>query len=284
MILHDRFFYLEIDNLWRIRKIAAIGSFAILYLICPCVTNAQTSVHIAILGDSNTWLGGDECDKPQGWTYWLCEQLKPASCHSYARSGATWTHTSATKRNVWEYTEKISDDNVIFNQICRLQEAVEIGSQPLPQMVIIAAGTNDAWFTQKRPKALDILSDNITKHATNGFTDLPPNEMLTLADAVMYDCELLQNSFPKSSIVFLTPMQSTAVSAGKICAVSDILEGVAQQVSAEVIRMDKESCVRSNQEKEHHLYTYDGTHTNEKGACRNGYYIAQQLSTMLQQK
>ena len=25
--------------------------------------------HVVVLGDSNTWLGGDECDNEKGWTF-----------------------------------------------------------------------------------------------------------------------------------------------------------------------------------------------------------------------
>lgn len=271
------------SSLWRKAGFAVIGYILILYLFFPCVTYAQEATHIVVLGDSNTWLGGDECDKPQGWTYWLCEQLKPMSCRSYARSGATWTHTVATRRNVNEYTEKLGDDNVVFNQICRLQEAAEVGKQALPHLIIIAAGTNDAWFSHKRPKVFDMPSDDIAKNSGTSFTDLHPNEVLTLADAIRYDCELLKKSFPEASIILLTPMQSTAVPTEKISAVSDIIVSVAQNMGAEVIRMDKESCVRREQEKKHYQYTYDGTHTNEKGACMNGYYIAQRIGAFLQQ-
>ena len=260
-----------------------IGTFIVVFLLVlsyahPTMAYAQASVHIALLGDSNTWLGGDECDKPMGWPYWFCEQLKPASCRSYARSGATWTHTAATKRNTKEYTEKLSDDNVIYNQVCRLQEAVKDGRQPPPQLIIIAAGTNDAWFSQKRPHVFDFPSDNTTKN----ITDRQPNDVLTLAEVVRYNCELLQKDFPESRILLLAPMQSTAVATNKINAVSDIIETVAKQMGAEVIRMDKESCVRRNQEAKRRQYTYDGTHTNEKGAQQNGYYIAQKVNALLQ--
>ena len=52
---------------------------------------AQSVMHVVILGDSNTFIGGDQCDKPQGWNKWFKELANPLSCRSYARSGATWT-------------------------------------------------------------------------------------------------------------------------------------------------------------------------------------------------
>ena len=55
---------------------------------------ANDSTHVAILGDSNTWLGGDQCDQPRGWNKWFKDYFAPASCRSYARSGATLTNTA----------------------------------------------------------------------------------------------------------------------------------------------------------------------------------------------
>ena len=91
----------------------------------PDAARAQQQLHIAILGDSNTWLGGDECDNQKGWNKWFKDILQPASCRSYARSGATWTHTTKTKRDTKENIGKLGKDNVIFNQVMRLKEAYD---------------------------------------------------------------------------------------------------------------------------------------------------------------
>ena len=92
---------------------------------------AGDSLHVVILGDSNTWLGGDGCDKAQGWNKWFRDAFQPATCRSYARSGATWTNTPETRRNTQENIGVLGNDNVIYNQICRLEEAINNGSQNL---------------------------------------------------------------------------------------------------------------------------------------------------------
>ena len=261
-----------------------IASLLILCALLPRVMCAQTSVHIAILGDSNTWLGGDECDQPKGWNYWFCKQLKPTTCHSYARSGATWTPTTATRRDVQEYTEKLGDNNVIYNQVCRLQEAVEEGRQPLPRLIIIAAGTNDAWFTQRRPHVFDIPAAEAQSLPLQNLTNRQPNEVLTLAEAVTYNCQLLQQLFPQAHLLLLTPMQSTAVPTDNIVRASDIIEACARPLQAAIVRMERESCVCREREQKQHRYTYDGTHTSEEGAHKNGDLIAQRVIQLLCQK
>ena len=95
-----------------------------LFAVLPIRMYAESldSLHIAVLGDSNTWLGGDDCSQPRGWTTAFVRALHPASCRSYARSGATWTHTSATSCRPKAYTERLADDNVIFNQMVRMAD------------------------------------------------------------------------------------------------------------------------------------------------------------------
>lgn len=116
---------------------------------------AQSVMHVVILGDSNTFIGGDQCDKPQGWNKWFKELAKPLSCRSYARSGATWTHTSNTVYDIEENTGVLSDNNVIYNQVNRLlKETGEEKTQPTPDLILIMAGTNDLWFASKRRRTL----------------------------------------------------------------------------------------------------------------------------------
>ena len=218
--------------------------------LMPTITVGQ-NVDVVILGDSNTWIGGDDCDQPQGWNKWFKDVFQPTTCKSYARSGATWTHTPLTKRNTQENTDVLSDDNVIFNQICRLEEAVDSGIQPLPTLIIIMAGTNDAWF---RPQSLDTTLDSI----------------------VTADCGLLKEAFPQTRIVLLTPLQS--VHAGDhIFRAGDIIEACGQRLGLTVIRMDRLGGIDAKKEKIHRHYTTDGTHTSVLGAQRLGTFIAETI-------
>ena len=74
---------------------------SVLFVVCLYgVVHAQMPMHIVLLGDSNPFLGGDDCDKPEGWNKWFKDLAEPLSCRSYARSGATWTHTSKTAYDV----------------------------------------------------------------------------------------------------------------------------------------------------------------------------------------
>lgn len=255
-------------------------SIITLLLFLATSLHANDSIHVAILGDSNTWLGGDQCDQPRGWNTWFREAFRPASCRSYARSGATWTNTVRTKSNPEENTAVLSDDNVAYNQIVRLKEACKSGTQPSPHIILIALGTNDAWFTKHRPGLFDIspqqafASDSTTIHRH-------PSTVLSLAESVRYGCEMLADALPDAQIILLTPMQSTSIPYDNIRLTGDIIEECANRMSIPVIRLDKESAVSSLREKHEKRFTTDGTHTSEKGARRNGRFVANKVRSLL---
>ena len=256
--------------------------FIFLLLLCQSVCFANhLDVHVAILGDSNTWIGGDSCDNAKGWNKWFKDKFAPASCVSYARSGATWTNTENTLYNITEDIAVLGKDNVIYNQINRLIQSVDEGRQVSPDLIIIAAGTNDAWFQKARPSVFGMTADEAFRDDKDFITAKNVGEVLTLAESVRYGCEMLMEKFPMTQIILLTPMQSAAVSNEDIHKTGDIIEGCGRQMGISVIRQDFNSPVNRVREVKRHLYTSDGTHTNEKGAQRNGYLIARQISELL---
>ena len=238
---------------------AWITALIIVFSAVSAIAVAGEPQHVVIFGDSNSWLGGDDCSKPRGWNFWLREALQPESIHSYARSGATWTHTAKTKRNTQEYTEVLGDDNVVMNQIFRMEEAMDSGTQVKPDLILIMAGTNDAWF---RPESLDDTQGQTPCSAHRGVSP----RVSSLAEAVAYDCALLRERLPEARIVLLTPMRSRQAGKRNILRAGDIIVTCGEQLGIEVIRLDGEA-----------VETADGTHTTVAGAKRIGEIIAQRL-------
>ena len=237
-------------------------------------------LNVVILGDSNSSIGGDDCDQPRGWTKWFKERFAPATCKSYARSGATWTNTPQTRRNVKENIGKLGNDNVVYNQICRLEEACRNGLQPSPHLIIISAGTNDAWFHDQRPQAFSMTAEEAFNPSDRFITDREARTVLSLAASVRYGCEMLMERFPDAQIVLLTPLQTTAAPYNLIRQAGDIIEACADRMCIGTVRLDKLGSVYDVRERRQKTYTYDGTHTSEQGARRNGYMVAAQVNAM----
>lgn len=219
---------------------------------------AQSVMHVVILGDSNTFIGGDQCDKPQGWNKWFKELANPLSCRSYARSGATWTHTSNTVYDIEENTGVLSDNNVIYNQVNRLlKETGEEKTQPTPDLILIMAGTNDLWFASKRPEPL--------------------------AKYIRQNCETLGTAFPKARIILITPPPFTRVPMATQHQAAAEIEQCAQAMHLSVIRLDRAKPLLPAKKLIKRGYSKDGVHTTEKGAKVLGHYIYEQVQKLLQQ-
>jgi lysophospholipase L1-like esterase len=232
------------------------------------LSSSEEDEDVVILGDSNTWLGGDDCTKPKGWNTWFKEAMKPRSCRSYARSGATWTHTPNTRRDTKEDIGRLGDNNVIMNQICRLEEAMNDGSQVKPSLILIAAGTNDVWFQDQRPHAFE------------------PSEfsLESLQGIIYYSCCRLFRLCPEAKIILITPMETIKADTTDILRAGDIIEACGQYLDVPVIRLDRYSKVKSQNEQQAFKYTYDGTHTSELGARSNGTYIADRVRDIIGNK
>lgn len=244
-------------------------------------SESDSNLIVAILGDSNTSIGGDDCSKEAGWTKWFKDFLKPSECYSYARSGATWTNTSATRYDVVENTAVLSDNNVIYNQINRLVEDVKNRRRTTPTLIIIAAGTNDAWFRDKRPGIYTKSAAQAFSSNNSYITGKKVSSVTSLAESVRYGCEMLMEQFPNARIVLLTPMQTVKATYESIKRVGDTIEQCGNRMSIPVIRQDYNTGVYDVRERNARLYTTDGTHTNTRGARLNGRYIARQITTMI---
>ena len=253
----------------------------ILLLFLAGASQQSAAQHVVMLGDSNTSIGGDDCTKAVGWNKWFREMLSPTSCRSYARSGATWTNTTQTTYNVTENISVLGENNVIYNQINRLREAVDSGCQASPDLIIMMAGTNDAWFSDKRPHAFSLTGEQVFTHNEESITHRPVSTVLTLGESVRYGCEMLQESFPKAKIVLLTPLQNTRTSSLKIKQAGDIIETCGKHLGIDVIRLDQGVCINREQEMARKLYTTDGVHTSEEGAKCVGAYIINKVYKLL---
>lgn len=253
--------------------------FVLILSVCALSATGRdfSDKNIALLGDSNTWIGGDDCSNSRGWNYWFANDVKPKNIKSYARSGATWTHTAQTQPNVEEYTEVISDNNVIFNQIVRLFADVDINGAPKPDIIIISAGTNDAWFADRRPEEFSKTADEALGRDSIDFMVALPSAFRSLPEAVRYDLTFLHSFFPEAQVVVLTPIPSIKISAEMLGKVSDLIESVAGRMDALVIRMDLLSPIDPTNEVSSHRFTTDGTHTSVEGAQRHAEIVSKSL-------
>ena len=231
--------------------------FSILLIILTVLPSFGKELNVALLGDSMTWIGGENFDQPKGWTYYLTSL--PMNMKLYARSGATWTNTTRTKHNPTAYTEVLDDDNVIYNQIIRLNEDTSFH----PDIIVIYAGANDAWFVSKRPQVFQNTCTDPAEITENSN----PKDYTSLEGSIVLGCTLLRNQFPGAEIYLVSPVHAGKIDPKRIEMVGNIMETAAGRLSVPVVRGDKEIPFIHNQETgTKRVNTYDGVHSNERGA------------------
>lgn len=236
------------------------------------LTAAGDGQRVALLGDSMTWIGGDSCQNETGWSHWLKASGFADTIAVYARSGATWTNTIYTRRDASFYSEKLHDDNVIYNQALRLTQAVKSGTATLPDLAVIFAGANDAWFADRRPGIFS-GSDSVAPYSS----DSQPSEATTLQKSVSLVCDLLRQQLPGCEIVLVTPLEMSKASPEVTATVSEIIENAGQSRAIKVLRADSNISIRHKQEALKPTFTYDGVHTNAMGAKMVADYIISSL-------
>lgn len=242
--------------------------FAILFM--DSIANASAP-SFALLGDSMTWIGGDSCQNPTGWSYYLKESYPESDIMMFARSGSTWTNTSLTRRDPKGYSEMLDDGNVVFNQALRL-----ISSDYHPDIIIIYAGANDVWFEKERPdihKKIEVPSGTLVNAEPGLYT--------SLESSIELSCRLLQESFPEAKILLVTPVEMTKTSVDKINRIGDVIEATGNRLGLTTLRADKKVNIRRNKELgEKKESTTDGVHTNRSGAKKIADFIIPAINEM----
>lgn len=265
-----------------ITLLLAFANLCLVHALSPFskTSNTQERVKsVVFLGDSNLWSGGDDCTNSRSWSYWFKNILQPETCRSYARSGATWSNTERTKADVNNYSEVLSDENVIWNQVLLLINDIESKKFAPPQYIFIMAGTNDAWFHQQRPS---LLKESVHDVFSKPLVETKP--MLSLAAAVRYNCELLHTRLPQSKVILVTPMLTIRASKDRVSNISNVIADCGKRLNAPVIRLDTPSLINPLQERKQKQNTIDGTHTNVRGAEKIGRYIVSQFKFILIKK
>ncbi|MDE6271798.1 MAG: SGNH/GDSL hydrolase family protein [Muribaculaceae bacterium] len=238
---------------------------------------------IAFLGDSNLWLGREDCSNEAAWSYWMADAARRVSrgdstelqTRSFARSGATLTNTIATPADTTLYSQLLDDANTLYNQALRLNGAVERGEMGSPDIIMVYGGTNDAWFADRRPGLFDSIPDSRLAQIT---PETSPAEASTLRESLILLLRLLRNQNPESRIILVGPPLTIKAPDQRIHGVTDIMEEISRKENLQMIRLDSPDIIDPELEAKQSTLTIDGVHTSPLGAQRIGYYIYNEIA------
>lgn len=257
---------------------SVVFSLILNLLALPALSASDLSeTRVALLGDSMTWIGGDSCRNERGWTRPFADMTSPKSIAMYARSGATWANTSRTVADTSDYSEVLSDRNVIFNQALRLLENSEADPASAPDLILIYAGANDVWFHDRRPGIFAINDKDITP-LPEDLRTADPASATSLAGSVELVCRMLSHALPEAEIVLMTPVEMSKAPAAMTERVSSIIAATGERLGLRVLRADRDVPIRHETERRRPTMTSDGVHTNPGGALLIGCYVTRNLS------
>lgn len=220
---------------------------------------------IAYLGDSNIWTAGEMVDCEKSWATWLTRGLNPHVVRNYARSGATITNTVNTVAAPGHYTELLNDTNTIYNQAIRLRMDIREGKIPVPDLIIVGGGTNDAWFADHRPGLFETDDEDVLS-GINAST--LPSEATTLLKSLSLIDAVLRDVAPEADIMYVGPSLTTKAPDERIRKVNDYMELVVGAV-----KLSESELIDPKMELRNPDMTVDGVHTSVKGARRIGEYL-----------
>ncbi len=250
--------------------VAVFSCFAILVFGSSGLEEPESGskgrLSVAFLGDSNIWIGGDDCGNPSSWSGHLVRLGGFRRSRSFARSGATITNTAATRADTVHYSELLNDTNTLYNQALRLNGTVRRGELENPDIIIVSGGSNDAWFQSWRPGLFDDPQIEVTE-----FTS--PAEATTLKSSLLLVIRLLRSVNPDSRIVVVGPPFMTKASPEAISKVNDEMERVANDEGVVMVRLDRSELIDPEVESEKFTFTTDGVHTSPGGAERIAAYV-----------
>lgn len=220
---------------------------------------------VAFLGDSNIWLAGDSLNGKRSWATWVTQALHPCTVRNYARSGATICNTVNTIAAPEHYSELLNDTNTLYNQAYRLRMDVKSGKLPVPDLIIVGGGTNDGWFSSRRPGLFDTESEAALSKITSAT---PPAEATTLQRSLRLINEVLREAAPDAEIVYVGPPLTLKTSEDVIHKVNEYVD-----MAGKAVDLSESGVIDLKQEGRKFDKTYDGVHTSERGARGLAEYV-----------
>lgn len=254
---------------------------------------------IYVLGDSITWLGGDNCDgtrtgyEHRGWTEYFKERIQPRIMKSYARSGATLSCYSDSQENPSANYGSPAADNILWNQVVRMKNDIDNGAD-IPDYIIIAAGCNDAFmyetteesYAERHTAINGLLSDNVenilnTNVGESWYGIKTPTECASIAKTMRWMKDAFVSICPNAQVIICTPLQSHYSSLTTQNEVSQRIDECSQFVSWSTINQGKDCMISRLQEAKGYHFTADGTHPSVLGATMVGHILARKVLNIL---
>lgn len=218
-------------------------------------------------GKTVFFLGDSITQNPESWTKYFVQVFRPAVHINFAVSGAKWVTEATT---VLDGTTATPANNVIANQVYQV-----LNNQPAtPDVIIIAAGTNDSTTTEEDIEPQFVVSGS--------YPSVNVINTRTWSGSIRWAVEKLLTKFPNAQIFISTPLQAVEAERpyASTKAKGDKIKEIGRRLAIPVVDTGSECVIYGGFEKNDKTngkYLFDGLHLNIGGAKLVGKYIAKQV-------
>lgn len=232
------------------------------------VTNALSGMHMVVFGDSIS----DEAVNGK----WVNKFKTLANCKeftNYAVGGATWTFWSDTQYALDATEDGWYANNVIWNQLNRLNVDVDEGRVTEPDLIYIMAGVNDSIKNLTLGTPSTVFSTATQEDDVTTLTNL--------SASVRKVCDEIYEKYPNCRIVLGTPVNAgTSLQITRLQNYRDVIEECAHYLG--VYTIDGKKCgYTAYRELERKKYLKDdGIHPTDLGGELIGKWIYDSISTL----
>lgn len=225
--------------------------------------------NVVLMGDSIT----DNIDDHGWWVDMLTRYVTFESLTNYAVGYARWTFYSNTSYDIVSHSHTPAAWNVIWNQFNRLKHDVDNEDVPVPDAIVILAGTNDINLDCNIGD-VDVAFDG------NDILSKSFANIMTVAQSIRYTCECIINEYPNTQVILATPNQQGGYSKeARARQVRDVIIGCAKRLSMSVInQMDESGIYSYNETIGNYDLGPDNVHPNNTtGSLQIAQYMSRQM-------
>lgn len=231
------------------------------------ITTDFSSRNIAIFGDSISCLGSN-------WTTFFKSMSNFKNVYNYAVGGAKWRCGGSAVDLSGIQTG--NDNNNLWNQYNRLNDAVLQGTAQSPDLIIMFAGANERYGNATQWGTPDAAFETSINY---NDMDVPTTDVDTVAKSIRYIVEKTMSKYLDAKIILCTPIPITSDNNHAMRQVSELIRGCACELGCGVIDLYHLCGIHPVVNGTYTLR--DGLHTNDKGSSMIAHTILNYIKNIL---
>lgn len=231
--------------------------------------SALNGKHVALFGDSLS----DPAATGAKWVAPFLAKTNPKTLSNYARGWCRWTFWPSTTYDVTHTAVTNTPDNVLWNQLNRLQKDIADGRAEAPDVLLLFAGLNDVMQSVSWGSVAEVFTPEA--QSTNVQT------LTNFCASVRFVCDAARDAWPDAQLILIAPTRASSYAEGVLTA-EQLLLACGKEMGLPVI--DPAACLGAawyREAQQHIYYEEDGVHLTAAGGQLLGAFLAHEVERIL---